>query len=115
MRAMGAMSYAVVWQDVHEEGEAPIYAGKLELDEGRLRLEGVSRSGRSCLRSLRYEELGDLHMAKASERLGGRPTLVVEPSDGEPLRVGTVDGRGLLPELAERLSERAFGRPRRRY
>lgn len=111
---MSATSYAVVWQDLPEHGQAPLYAGKLELDEGRLRLEGVSRAGRSCLRTVRYDEVGGVHMAKTGERIAGRPTLVVERAEGEPLRVGSVDGRGLLPELADQLISHAFGRSRRR-
>lgn len=103
-------SYAVVWQDDLDDGAPPLYAGKLELDEGRLRLEGVSRAGRTCLRTVRYDEVGDVHMAKARERIAGRPTLVVERAEGRPLRVGTVEGRGFLPELADALVSRAFGR-----
>ncbi|HEY6029097.1 MAG TPA: hypothetical protein VIU44_00955 [Gaiellaceae bacterium] len=110
---MSTPSYAVIWQDLLADGQAPVYAGKLELDEGRLRLEGISRAGRSCLRTLRYDQLHGLHMAKSRERIAGRPTLVVEREEGEPLRVGSVDGRGLLPELADQLSSLAFGRPRR--
>ena len=107
---MSVASYAVVWQDLLEEGQAPLYAGKLELDDGRLRLEGVSRSGRTCLRTVAYDDVGDVHMAKTRERIAGRPTLVVERAEGRPLRVGSVDGRGFLPELADELVARAFGR-----
>jgi hypothetical protein len=106
---MSLMSYAVVWQDDQSEAVAPVYAGKLELGERRLRLEGISREGRSCLRTMRYDELGSMHMARTGERLQGRPTLVVERNGGQ-LRVGTIDGRGLLPELADQLTTRAVAR-----
>ncbi len=98
-------SYAVIWED-----DSALFAGKLELGERRLRLEGTSREGRSSLRTVRYDELGDVHMAPGNERIAGRPTLVVERAVGEPLRVGSVDGRGFLPELADQLTARAFAR-----
>ena len=107
---MSLATYAVVWQDLLEEGQAPLYAGKLELDEARLRLEGVSRSGRTCLRTVTYDEVGEVHMANTRERIAGRPTLVVERAEGRPLRVGSVDGRGFLPELADELVARTFHR-----
>jgi hypothetical protein len=100
-------SYAVVWKD-----DSSLYTGKLELEERRLRLEGISREGRACSRTMRYDELDGVHMAPGRERIGGRPTLVVERSGGEPLRVGSVDGRGFLPELADQLTARAFARLR---
>ncbi len=101
-------SYAVIWED-----DSSLYAGKLELGERRLRLEGMSREGRSCLRTMRYDELDGVHMASRDERIAGRPTLVVERAVGEPLRVGSVDGRGHLPELADQLTSRAVARFRR--
>ncbi len=104
---MDRPTYAVVWQDAGAL-RAPLYAGKLELGEHRLRLEGTA-AGRSVQRTLEYEELGDVHMAGARERIAGRPTLVVEPTGGVPLRLGSVDGRGLLAELADELITRVFG------
>lgn len=110
---MSSSSYAVVWQDDVLPGRGPLYAGKLELQERRLRLEGRSREGLPTVRTLDYGELGPVRMAPASQRIGGRPTLVVERADGLPLRLGTFDGRGLLTELAEQLSQRILGLVRR--
>ena len=104
-------SYAVVWQEAPEQG--PVYAGKLELDEGAVHLEGISRDGSACRRALGYEELGALRMASSGERILGRPTLVVERADAEPLRVGSIDGRGLLAELADQLGLRVLELMRR--
>ena len=101
-------SYAVVWQDELAPGGTAVFAGKLELEESRLRLEGVSRDGRQCRRTVGYDELGAVHMAPSGERLVGRPTLVVERPHGLPLRLGTIDGRGALPELADQLSHRVL-------
>lgn len=111
---MSTPSYAVVWQDDVLHGRNPVYAGKLELDEERLRLEGLSREGLPTVRTVGYEELGAVRMAPASQRIAGRPTLVVEREGGHVLRVGTVDGRGLLPELADQLTQRILGLVRRR-
>ena len=105
-------SYAVVWQEAAEE-PAPVYAGKLELDDGLVRLEGVSREGRACRRTLGYDQLGAMRMAPSSERILGRPTLVVERPGREPLRLGSIDGRGLLAELADQLGLRVLELMRR--
>ena len=105
---MSASSYAVVWQDEQAPGHEPVFAGKLELEERRLRLEGISRDGRSSVRTVDYGELGSVRMAPRSERIAGRPTLVVERPGRLPLRLGTIDGRGLLPELADQLTQRVF-------
>jgi hypothetical protein len=98
------MSYAVVWQS--ESGTA--YAGKLELGEGLLRLDGLSTAGARSRIVLRYEDLGAVRSARRSERLGGRPTLLVERPGLAPLKVASVGGSGLLPELADRLVEQTL-------
>lgn len=98
------MSYAVVWQS--ESGTA--YAGKLELGEGLLRLDGLSTAGARSRIVLRYEDLGAVRSARRSERLGGRPTLLVERPGHGPLKLVSVGGSGLLPELADRLVEQTL-------
>ena len=100
------MSYAVVWQ----EDDGAVYAGKLELDPGALHLDGLSRRGEPRHRDILYRAVGHVRTARSTERIGGRPTLVidVQGNGGHPLRVGSVGGSGLLSELAERLSTGAF-------
>jgi len=105
-------SYAVVWQEAATD-PARVYAGKLELEDGLVRLEGISRDGRSCRRTLGYDQLGALRMAPSAERILGRPTLVVERPGDAPLRVGSIDGRGLLAELADQLGLRVLELMRR--
>src|SRR5207248_5201687 len=38
------------------------------------------------------------------ERMGGRPTLVVERLGGEPIEIASVGGIGVVSELAEHIS-----------
>jgi hypothetical protein len=106
-------SYAVVWQEAAAE-PAPVYAGKLELDDDAVHLDGVSREGRACHRALGYGELGPMRMARSAERILNRPTLVVERHGAEPLRLGSVDGRGLLAELADQIGLHVLDLMRRR-
>jgi hypothetical protein len=98
------MSYAVVWED----GNGTAFAGKLELGDGLLRLDGLSPAGARSRLVLRFEELGAVRSARRTERLGGRPTLLVERPGHGPLKLVSVGGSGLLPELADRLVEQTL-------
>jgi hypothetical protein len=93
------MSYAVVWQD-----EDTVYAGKLELGERLLRLDGLSAAGVHHRLALDYGGLGAVRSAGRRERIGNRPTLLVERPGRTPLKLVSVGGSGLLPELADRLA-----------
>jgi hypothetical protein len=95
----GGMSYAVVWQDE----DSTVYAGKLELGERLLRLDGLSAAGIPHRLALAYDELGAVRSAGRRERIGDRPTLLVERPARPPLKLVSVGGSGLLPELADRL------------
>jgi hypothetical protein len=88
-------SFAVVWS----EPDAVPSAGRLELQPSSLCFEGTRES-----RRVYYEDIEAVHVARNSaERLAGRPALVVELSAGGPVRIGSLDGIGVLTELAERL------------
>jgi hypothetical protein len=94
-------SYAVLWS---EPGE-PVRAGKLELELEGLCFEGArgTRSARHVHR-LAYEDIDAVHVGRGPrERLAGRPALVIDRFVGGPLRIGSVQGVGMLTELAERL------------
>ena len=52
-----------------------------------------------------YRSLERMRVASApGERIGGRPTLVVERRDEEPIEIASVGGIGVVSELAERLT-----------
>jgi hypothetical protein len=94
-------SYAVLWS----EPEQPVRAGKLELEPNALRFEGTrgTRSSRHVHRIF-YEDIESVHVGRSGrERLAGRPSLVVAVAVGGPLRIGSVQGAGILSELAEQL------------
>ena len=94
-------SYAVLWSEPSE----PVESGKLELEPRGLRFEGSSGSRRAPhVHRLSYEEIEAVHVGRGSpERLGGRPALVLDLVTGGRLRIGSINGVGLLNELAERL------------
>jgi hypothetical protein len=94
-------SYAVLWSEPSE----PVEAGKLELEPGGLRFEGSSGSRRAPhVHRLPYQEIEAVHVGRGNpERLGGRPALVLDLVRGGPLRIGSINGVGMLNELAERL------------
>jgi hypothetical protein len=87
-------SYAVLWS----EASGPVRAGKLELGSDGLSFEGAAA------RRLNYDEIGSVRMGRTlSERIQGRPSIVVELGSGSRLRIGSLAGPGTLHELAERL------------
>ena len=94
-------SYAVLWS----EPQQPVRAGKLELEPTGLRLEGsLGRRGARQVHRVFYEDIAAVHVGRdGGERLAGRPSLVIELAVGGPLRIGSVQGLGVLSELAERL------------
>jgi hypothetical protein len=93
-------SYAVVWSD----HAGAVETGRLELCSECFRLVGAYewRIPYSCISGL---HVGRRH----SERLRGRPSLVVDLLDGGGVRIGSVGVPGALHELAERLSTLASG------
>jgi hypothetical protein len=94
-------SYAVLWSDPDDSVEA----GKLELEPNALRFEG-SRGTRAAphVHRVFYEDIESVHVGRElRERLAGRPALVLGLAVGGPCRIGSIDGPGILNELAERL------------
>jgi len=93
-------SYGVVWQENGRE----LVAGKLELDRDRLRLEGRARDHLTvCI--LVYRDLAAIRVIRdLGGRLDGRPTLLLERSNGDALRIASLTQAGIVPEIAERLA-----------
>lgn len=89
-------SYAVSWSN----GDGTPHAGRLELA-----LDGLVLANGSAFEVVEYGELRDVHVGRsAADRIGGRPTLVLERRAGATLRVAAVGQTGIILELAERLS-----------
>lgn len=93
-------SYAVLWS----EPQQPIRAGKLELEPTGLRLEGSLGTRGAEVQRVFYEDIEGVHVGRdRKERLSGRPALVLDLAVGGPLLIGSIQGFGILHELAERL------------
>jgi hypothetical protein len=100
-------SYGVVWR----RGAKALATGKLELLPRALRLEGMSGS-RPASCEIPYESLGVVRIGRdPSDRIHGRPSLVIERRDGEPVTIGSVVQAGVVGELAQRLEALRPGRP----
>ncbi|MGH2935040.1 MAG: hypothetical protein ACRDL2_11080 [Gaiellaceae bacterium] len=88
-------SFAVLWS----ESSLPAKAGKLELEDAALRFEGPG-----FVHRIFYEDIEAVHVGRQrTERLAGRPALVLDLAVGGPLRIGSLGGVGVLSELAERM------------
>jgi hypothetical protein len=99
-------SYGVVWR----RGAADLATGKLELLPRALRLEGMSGSLPAAC-EIPYESLGVVRVGRdPSERIHGRPSLVIERRDGEPVAIASVAQEGVVGELAQRLAALRPGR-----
>ena len=94
-------SIAVVWS----ESVGPVRAGKLVLETGALRFEGSGgRSGAPFVHRVYYEDIESVCVGRENgDRLAGRPALVLDLAVGGRLRIGSVNGVGVLTELASRL------------
>jgi hypothetical protein len=98
-------SYGVVWQ----EGTLELATGRLELAEHGIKLDGRAGSEPSA-HEIAYSSLVGVHIGRTgSERLGGRPTVVLERRSGPPIRVAGVTQSGLVTEIVERLAELRLG------
>jgi hypothetical protein len=96
-------SYAVIWR----ENDGPLFAGRLEVSEEQLRLDGTSRHGQSSRQTIPLGELGDVGVGRApDDRLAGRASIKLERRHGGRLRLGSLDGRGALVELVDLLTGR---------
>ena len=93
---MRSGGYAAVWQD-----GGPAMAGRVALDASALTFEGRQASRRIAFASIASSRLG----RGTADRVGARPALVIELSDGETIRVATPE-LGALVELADALQFR---------
>lgn len=84
-------NYAVWWQ----EGESPRHAGKLQLGRLHLLLSG-NGSGRVAVP---LDEIVSIDYRRSE--------LHLERRDGPELRIGNLDGLGVLLELSDALSRAA--------
>jgi hypothetical protein len=93
-------TYAVNW----EEKPGGTSAGKLELRPRSLVLEGLG-NGRPRTSEISYRDIAGVRIARISaERLGGRPTLVIDRRGGSPVRIAGIAQSGIVSELAEHLA-----------
>lgn len=99
MSGPGADSYAVVWG----EPDGLASGGLTFVPEG-VRLEGKRLLGGSLASlSIAREELRGVRIGRAQrERIGGRPALIVELTDGRTVPI-SAPGPGILTELADLL------------
>ena len=98
-------SYGVVWK---KDGREPV-AGKLELDADRLRLEGNDRDHLTVY-VLAYRDLATVRINRdLADRLDGQPTLLLERSNGDELRIASLAQAGIVSEIAERLATFEIG------
>ena len=95
-------TYAVKWR----EPSGQTFIGRLAFGPRTLRLDG-RRSGANeapVYRHLRYDELQSLRIgSRGSDRLDGRPALVVEWLEGAYLFAGAGQGAPIVQELVDRL------------
>jgi hypothetical protein len=103
-------SYAVKWR----EPNGHTFLGKLELGPNALVLEGRNGAEDVIRRTLQFDQLRSFRLGQEpSERLDGRPTLVIERPGGDVLVNSAVVHAGVLQELVGRLSELRLLAPRR--
>ena len=76
------------------------YAGSLELGPAALCLDGTVE-GKREVHEVPYAELSNVHMAAASDRLEGHPTLVIEAGPERRFQISSVAGLGVLREVAD--------------
>ena len=93
-------TYAVTWK----EPELPRHAGKLELGEHELSLEGSNNGSGPVTILVAYDELVGLRLAAIGQRLDGRPTLLLDRPAGGTLRVASIGSPGSLSEIADELT-----------
>src|SRR3972149_4164053 len=98
----GRPSYPVVWR----EGEGLQRTGKLELADSSIVLEGSEASGVLARVSLSYRDLAEVRIGRSQEdRVGSRPSLVLERRVGEPIRIGDIAGLGSIVDIGHILAE----------
>jgi hypothetical protein len=99
LQAMSS-TYAVVWNTSGDTG-----SGQLETFADRLELRGRDRSLSIPL----GEVTGASIVRSAAERLRGLPVLVLGVRNREPVQIASLEGVGLLRELADRIARAGVG------
>jgi hypothetical protein len=94
-------SYPVVWRENGFQG-----TGKLEIRPGTVELDGAHGS-----REIPFAEITAARVGGRSERIEGRPSLILELREGPPVTVSPVSQPGAVTELAERLAALVPPRP----
>jgi hypothetical protein len=98
-------SYGVVWQ----AGEGPPAVGRLAVLPLALQLDGLV-DGEQLRETVPYESLSEARIGRdAHERIGGRPTVVLERRSGPLLLVSTVAQPSLVGEIVEGLAALQLG------
>jgi len=88
-------SYAVVWS----EGET-LGSGRLEACGDRFELQG-----RETRLSIAFSDLAGASISRrAADRLRGLPVLLLRRRDREPVRIASLEGPGVLHELAQHVA-----------
>ena len=94
--------YAVTWR----EPEGATYAGSLEFRPGALAFEQREKGRVGVRHTVLYDDVYDVRIEESAV---GRPTLLVEASEGE-FRIGsTALDAGIVEQLAERVSTHQRG------
>ena len=94
-------TYAVKWREPGGE----TFVGRLSLDPRTLAFDGRARGGKgtSVQRRFAHESLRAVRIGRGTERLDGRPALVVERPDGDYLVAGAGTGAPVVGEILDRL------------
>lgn len=102
---MVELSIPVIW--VEDEG-GPL-AGRLDVTDAGLRLDGGSRERRRT-RDLAYGDIASFRIGRRNgERLGGRQAVHLQLVGGSSVWLREFDRPGSLHELAERLERAGVG------
>jgi hypothetical protein len=100
IRRVTARGYAAVWEDGSE-----VLVGRIQLGPRELVFEGAG-AGRPASCRIPYRRIASLFLGRSpSDRIGGRPALVLELGDGDTVRVAAPE-LGALHELEEALRNR---------
>jgi hypothetical protein len=96
------LSIPVIWT----EDDGAQQAGRLDVFDDRLHLDGGSRASRA-LRDVRYEEIAAARIGRdVADRINGRAAMVVELLTGSRVSFVGFDRPGTLLELLHRVETR---------
>ncbi len=91
MSSPAVAAYAVLWSDDDGDG-----SGRLEVLADRFEL-----SSKTVLLAVPFGDVTDAHIARgAGDRLRGLPVLSLHSAGGKGLRIASLEGTGVLHEIA---------------